>query len=295
MTSRQLVAGSADIRVLSGGPVEVTVMGVSPGVDPRTLLAGPVLPGDGHHRTGIFSIAGFGADNLRYALGSDDATVVLGDTDPTPPNVTPSAGGHDYGDYGVVHTIAVTLEQSHRGTGGGVPVRPADCGSGARKFSGRRQPRRTSAACGFRSKYQITAFDLAAGSVVTHVVQTMTDGGSFYPVRLGVTRDRSGPSAPPINAPDGCFPKTAGSREPMNADGEPKVILLVRLLNAIDQGSHSFEALKERSARAASAPSTRSLRRYLAILTDAGFPALLRSRRERLPVRPRLQPQAARP
>jgi len=56
------------------------------------------------------------------------------------------------------------------------------------------------------------------------------------------------------------------------AEGESKVVLLVRLLNAIDQGRHSFEDLKDRIAEGGKRPSTRSLRRYLAILTDAGFP-----------------------
>jgi len=58
----------------------------------------------------------------------------------------------------------------------------------------------------------------------------------------------------------------------MNADGESKVILLVRLLNAIDHGRHSFEDLKDRIAQSGRRPSTRSLRRYLAILGNAGFP-----------------------
>lgn len=52
---------------------------------------------------------------------------------------------------------------------------------------------------------------------------------------------------------------------------EPKVVLLVRLLNAIDEGRHSFDALKVRIADA-KPPSTRTLRRYLSILADAGFP-----------------------
>lgn len=56
------------------------------------------------------------------------------------------------------------------------------------------------------------------------------------------------------------------------AEGESKVVLLVRLLNAIDKGQHSFEDLKERIAEGGRPPSTRSLRRYLAILADAGFP-----------------------
>jgi len=53
---------------------------------------------------------------------------------------------------------------------------------------------------------------------------------------------------------------------------EPKIVLLVRLLSAIDEGRHSFESLKERIAEGTKRPSTRSLRRYLAVLADAGFP-----------------------
>lgn len=56
------------------------------------------------------------------------------------------------------------------------------------------------------------------------------------------------------------------------SEGESKVVLLVRLLNAIDRGRYSFEDLKDRIAEGGKRPSTRSLRRYLAILADAGFP-----------------------
>lgn len=58
----------------------------------------------------------------------------------------------------------------------------------------------------------------------------------------------------------------------MERTNEPKIVLLVRLLNAIDDGCHSFEVLKERIAEDGRQPSTRSLRRYLAILAEAGFP-----------------------
>lgn len=44
------------------------------------------------------------------------------------------------------------------------------------------------------------------------------------------------------------------------------------MLNAIDEGRHSFEDLKERIAEGGKLPSTRSLRRYLAVLSEAGFP-----------------------
>jgi predicted DNA-binding transcriptional regulator YafY len=52
---------------------------------------------------------------------------------------------------------------------------------------------------------------------------------------------------------------------------EPKVVLLVRLLSAIDEARYSFEDLKGRIGEG-KPPGTRSLRRYLAILSDAGFP-----------------------
>ena len=58
----------------------------------------------------------------------------------------------------------------------------------------------------------------------------------------------------------------------IDAANEPKIVLLVRLLNAIDAGNHSFESLKDRIAEGGRRPSTRSLRRYLAILSEAGFP-----------------------
>jgi proteasome accessory factor B len=59
---------------------------------------------------------------------------------------------------------------------------------------------------------------------------------------------------------------------PAGSASEPKIVLLVRLLNAIDEGMYSFEQLKDRIAENGKRPSTRSLRRYLAILSEAGFP-----------------------
>jgi hypothetical protein len=213
MTARQLVAGTADLRVLSGGPVEVTVLSVSPGVDPRTLLDGPVLPGDGHHRTGAFSIAGFGSENLSFSAGGPDATTVIGDTDPTPPNVTPSADGRDYGDYGILHTIDLTLTNPGAIAATAFvflqplagPVRGSFLIDGnAVEIGCVRVP----------SRYQVTALNLPPGQTSHVVLQTMTDGGSFYPVRLGVTATAPLPSAPPVNAPDGCFPKPQASADP---------------------------------------------------------------------------------
>ena len=206
MSSRQLIAGTADVRVLSGGPVQVTVLAVTPGVDPQTLLDGPVLPGDGHHRTGVFAIAAFGSDRLTYTVGAEDATLVLGDTDSTLPNADASAAGHDYGDYGVLHTIDVMLSNP--------AATPATVYLFMQPLAG--PARGTFLVDGnsidvgcvrVPSRYQVTAFDLTPGQTSHAVVQTMTDGGSFYPVRLGLSTTAPLPTAPPVTAADGCFPK----------------------------------------------------------------------------------------
>ena len=206
MSTRELVAGTVDLALLSGGPVVVTVMAVSPGVDPRALLAGAVLPGDGHHRTGVFAISSFGSDSLTYAAGGPNTTLVIGDTEPTPPNTDPNAQGHDYGDYGVLHTIDVTLKNPSGA--------PASAYLYFRPLAG---PARASFLIGndlvdlgcmrLPTPYQVSSFELAPGQTYRAVVQTMTDGGSFYPAEIGVTAVAPEPTAPPISAPEGCFPK----------------------------------------------------------------------------------------
>jgi predicted DNA-binding transcriptional regulator YafY len=54
------------------------------------------------------------------------------------------------------------------------------------------------------------------------------------------------------------------------AGPEPKIVLLLRLLGAIEAGTYGFEDLKGRVSPERP-PSTRSLRRYLATLAQAGF------------------------
>ena len=71
-----------------------------------------------------------------------------------------------------------------------------------------------SAASGVRQPYQIAAIPLAAGASQQVRLDTMTDGGSFYPVEIGVTGTPPQPGAPPISEPDGCFPKPAEVQAP---------------------------------------------------------------------------------
>jgi len=66
---------------------------------------------------------------------------------------------------------------------------------------------------------------------------------------------------------------SAGSApaQPRGAAKTPKIALLLRLLTALDEGRHTLESLKTR-LDPEGPPSTRSLRRYLATLAEAGFP-----------------------
>lgn len=213
MASRQLVSGIVDLRILSGGPVTATVLAVSGDTNPRTLLDGPVLGDDGHHRTGIFMVSGFGSNALSYTIGGSNATLVIGDLEPTPPSADPGNTGHDYGDYGVSHTIDLTLRNP-----GSAPAtaylyfRPlAGPARGSFLIDG------TLAEVGcvrVPTPYQISAFDLAPGQTYRAVVRMMTDGASFYPAEIGVTATPPQPKAPGIHAPDGCFPKPESSPAP---------------------------------------------------------------------------------
>lgn len=207
MSARQGVAGSVDLRVLSGGPVVVTVVAASPGVEPRALLGGPQLPDDGHERTGVFRLVGFGTDALTYVVGGADVKLVIGDRDPTPPSADPSAAGHDYGDYGVAHHLDLTLSNPQDTPAVAyLYFRPiAGIARGSFLVDGNlvelgcvREP----------VPYQLAAFDLAPHETTRAAVETMTDGGSFYPVEIGVTANPPATTTPPINAPEGCFPKS---------------------------------------------------------------------------------------
>ena len=213
MTARAGVAGSVGLRVLAGGPVEVTVMALSPGASPQALANAPILPGDGHHRTGVFSLDGYAQDALTYTAGGPDAKLTFGDRDPTPKNVDPQAVGHDYGDYGVLRTVTFTIANpTPAATNAYLYVRPI---GGVLRSSFLVDGALVEVGC-VRSPvpYQVAAYALAPNQTYRVVVQTMTDGGSNYPAELGVTGTAPQPTAPPVSAPDGCFPKPQPSVTP---------------------------------------------------------------------------------
>jgi hypothetical protein len=139
--------------------------------------------------------------------GGPDATLVIGDADPTPPSTDPAAPGHDYGDYGVVHNIALTLRNP-----GATPL------TAYLYFKPLAGPARASflidgnlfdvGCVRTPTPYEVTSFDVAPGATYRAGLTTMTDGGSFYPATVGVSATPPQLTAPAIAAPDGCFPKT---------------------------------------------------------------------------------------
>jgi hypothetical protein len=209
MKPRDGAAGSIGVHLLDGGPVTVTVVAVpadTPAAQLAAYLSQPPLPDDGHHRTGVFNITSYGDERLAYTAGSDDATTQYGTT--TPPLAGPAPSpGHDYGDYGVIRTFTFDVSNPtdspstaylyERPLGGG--VRSSFLVDGQLVQLGcARLPQR----------YQIgTPFELQPRSSYRVTVQTMTDGGSSYPLEIGMTGTPPLPSTPPLNAPDGCFPK----------------------------------------------------------------------------------------
>lgn len=203
-------AGAVGIRVLSGGPVDVAVLSAIPADGDAEMLAmmnGPRLPGDGHNRSGVFNLNAFGeaTSTLSYAAGADDASVTYGAH--SPPPADPNGTGHDYGEYGIMRSIAFDLSNPTQQPAtvyfyerpmGGV-VRSSFLVDGTLIQIG---------CARVSEKYQIAPVTLDAGASRRVNVVTMTDGGSNYPIEVGVTSVQPETATPPISAPNGCFPKS---------------------------------------------------------------------------------------
>ncbi|HEX5275727.1 MAG TPA: hypothetical protein VFW34_10665 [Candidatus Rubrimentiphilum sp.] len=201
------VAGNIDVHILSGGALDVTVLSLAentPDANIPGLLTGPKLPGDGHHRTGVFNINGYAQDTLAYRVGGDDVSLDYGLH--SPPTIDPP-DGRDFGEYGVWRTLSfnvtnptgqpATLYLYEQPMGG--PVRSSFLINGV--------PPLADIQCARASeRYQIAPVAAQPGAT-TIQLQTMTDGGSFYPLEVGLTATPPSPNPPPISAPNGCFPK----------------------------------------------------------------------------------------
>ena len=213
-------AGSIGLHVTSGGPVTVTVLAMpvdASASDIAAALDGPQLTGDGHHRTGVFDISNFGQTSLAYTLGGEDASVEYGAA--TPPAAA-QQNGHDYGEYGVIRTV--TFDITNAGTDPSTVYLYEKPLGGVVRSSFTVNGQLIEIGCArVANRYQIGA-PISAPPGTSHlVVQTMTDGGSNYPLELGVTATPPQTATPAMTAPDGCFPSPnaasrarAGSKNP---------------------------------------------------------------------------------
>jgi len=200
------IVGSIDLRLLAGGPVTMTVMAIPIAGNPADYLYAPRLAGDGRERHGNFDLAGFAQWIVAYTAGGPDAAYVYGRRQATLPNVDPADAGHDFGDYGVLQRITfdlanptakpVTLFLYEKPLGG--VVRSSFLVDGTLTDVGCVRVAR---------RYAVTSYELGAHASAAWDVLTMTDGGSNYPLEIGVTATPPLSTTPRISAPDGCFPK----------------------------------------------------------------------------------------
>jgi hypothetical protein len=184
-----------------------------------SYLTQPQLPGDGHHRTGIFSLVNYAEESIAFTAPGPDASTQYGAQ--TPPAATtpndPAPAGHDYGEYGVLRQMNFqidnpldqpqTLYLYERPMGGS--VRSSFLVNGQLFQVG---------CARVSDRYQIgDPIGVQPHAKLTLPVLTMTDGGSSYPLEVGLTVTPPSPAPPAITAPNGCFPKPQPAPTPMTS------------------------------------------------------------------------------
>ena len=209
----ELVAGIFDVRVVSGGPVDLAVVSTNLGSDPLAVADGPELAGDGHGRRGEFDLTAVPPLALTYAAGAPDPPAFdIGA--PTIPNLR--AGGRALGgDYGALRNV--TLQVSNPGF---VPAEvyfyEVPTGGSATTtiwFTG--DPKPTEIPCVIRpNRYTIRTMTLAPSETRVVTGTYMTDGTSSFPLQFGLT---STPPTPPPGpySPDACNPHTPPPAPPV--------------------------------------------------------------------------------
>ncbi|HTJ26385.1 MAG TPA: hypothetical protein VMA36_09475 [Candidatus Limnocylindria bacterium] len=209
----EVVAGAIDLQVLNGEGATVSVVASAAGGRPEAYLDGPRIPLDGHHRHGRFDLTNYGDIAATYTVGGPDVSVKYGGTTPTLRNLDAGDPGRDYGDYGVVHRITFTLANPtgdehlvylyEKPLGG--PVRSTFFVDGQLKELG---------CVRLRQPYWLMTYRLPPHSTGASTTLTMTDGGSFYPIELGVSATQPIAYTPPPGTPDGCSPVVSAPASP---------------------------------------------------------------------------------
>jgi hypothetical protein len=214
------IVGSLDLNVLEGGPLTATVMAIPPGAEPVAYLYALKRADDGHLRHGSFDLRGFAQRVIAYTAGGHDVTYVYASRRSTPAPAASGESGHDYGDYGVVGRVwfdldnpspaPATLYLYEQPLGGA--VRSSFLVNGTVVEVGCvRVPHH----------YLIASYTLGPHAIGRIELRTMTDGGSNYPLEIGLTTIAPLSAAPPIFSADGCFPKPGGAAASAQPGGGP--------------------------------------------------------------------------
>ncbi len=202
------IVGVIDLRVVDGGPVTVTVLALPPGAAPAMYLYGSPLPRDGHNRHGSFALGGFGERIIGFTAGGPAATYSYGTRAATVPAIDPADLGRDYGDYGVVEHVTFDVDNPTDAPAtvflyekplGGVVRSSFSVNGNIVEMGCVRVPNR----------YLVATNTVGARATAAIDVRTMTDGGSNYPLEIGLTSTPPVATVPLIAAADGCFPKPA--------------------------------------------------------------------------------------
>jgi hypothetical protein len=203
------IVGSLDLRVLDGGPVTATVMAIPLGAEPASYLYAPKLADDGHARHGRFDLTDFAQRVIAYTAGGRDVAYVYGSRGQTPLNTDPADAGHDYGDYGVLQNVTFDLANP-TATPATVYLYEKPLGGVVRGSFAVNGTLFDVGCVRVSQRYLIVPYELSPHATQELAVRTMTDGGSNYPLEIGVTERPPLPTTPPIAAADGCFPKPGG-------------------------------------------------------------------------------------
>ena len=207
----EVVAGAVDVRVVSGGPVTVSVLASPAGSRPDALLAGPRVPFDGHRRHGTFDLDGFGSSPSRTRSAAPTWRRSTADGRRPFATWTRTTPGRDFGDYGALHQIAFTLvnpgdaPQSvylyEKPLGG--PVRSSFVIDGQLKEVG----------CARLSQpYWVTTYQLPPHFTGVSTIVTMTDGWLVLSARAGRDHDAAADLHPARRLTGRLLPQPAAVR-----------------------------------------------------------------------------------
>jgi len=208
MSAKELIAAIFDLRVLDGSPVDLDLVATDDESEVNAALAAGELPGDGHHRSGKYSLVDIPPLALSYAAGGPEPNPVpIGA--PGLPNPDPD-GRTLGGDYGVLRDVLLNLSNP-TAAAQDVYFYESPAGGSATAtiwFTGDPQP--TEIPCVYRegTRYEIRRFTLAPGATVAVTGEFMTDGASSFPLLFGLTATPPSPLPGPYS-PDACNPRTA--------------------------------------------------------------------------------------